>query len=115
LRSRILWQQYFQQIDVFLMPCTFTAAIHHDHKEDQNTRIIDTPDGLRPYMQLLPWMTTASLTGCPATIAPIGRTRAGLPVGIQIMGPFGEDATPIQFADLLGREIGGFKPPPGYV
>jgi amidase len=115
LRSRMLWQQYFQQIDVFLMPCTFTAAIHHDHKEDQNTRIIDTPDGLRPYMQLLPWMTTASLTGCPATIAPIGRTRAGLPVGIQIMGPFGEDATPIQFADLLGREIGGFKPPPGYV
>ena len=114
LRSRALWQQYFKQIDVFLVPCSFTVAIHHDHKEDHSTRSIDTPDGRRPYTQLLPWMVTASLTGCPATIAPVGRTGAGLPVGIQIMGPFWEDATPIQFADLLGREIGGFEPPPGY-
>jgi amidase len=37
LRSRALWQQYFKQIDVFLMPCSFTVAIHHDHKGDQST------------------------------------------------------------------------------
>jgi amidase len=37
-----------------------------------------------------------------------------LPVGIQIMGPYWEDATPITFAELLARETGGFMPPPGY-
>jgi hypothetical protein len=30
------------------------------------------------------------------------------------MGPFWEDATTIQFAELLSRETGGFRPPFGY-
>jgi amidase len=54
------------------------------------------------------------MTGCPATTAPIGQTPAGLPVGLQIMGPFWEDATSIEFAALLSHELGGFKAPPGY-
>jgi amidase len=109
-----LWQEYFEQIDVFLMPSSFTPAFHHMHDADFNSRMIDTPDGKKPYTQLMPWMVTATLTGCPATAAPIGQTFGGLPVGIQIMGPFWEDATPLEFAALLGQEIGGFKPPPGY-
>lgn len=114
LSFRALWQEYFKQIDVFLMPCSFTVAFHHNHEGDSNSRILDTPDGKRPYMQLMPWMVTATLTGCPATVAPIGLSSSALPVGIQIMGPFWEDATPIEFAALLGEEIGGFKAPPGY-
>ena len=35
-------------------------------------------------------------------------------VGIQIMGPYLEDRTPIAFAGLLEREFGGFVKPPGY-
>ena len=114
LAFRAIWQQYFEQVDVFLMPSSFTPAFHHMHDGDFNSRMIDTPDGKKPYMQLMPWMVTATLTGCPATVAPIGQTAAGLPVGIQIMGPFWEDATPIEFAAQLGQEIAGFKPPPGY-
>ncbi len=114
LASRALWQRAFEQIDVFLMPTAFTTAIHHDHKGDITTRSIDTAEGKRPYMQLMPWMATATLTGCPATVAPVGLTAAGLPVGIQILGPFWEDATPIEFAALLEHEIGGFKAPPGF-
>jgi amidase len=41
-------------------------------------------------------------------------TKAGLPVGIQIMGPYWEDATPIPFAGLLAEELVGFTAPPGY-
>lgn len=114
LAYRDQWQRYFEQVDVFLMPPAFTTAIHHDHAGTFQTRLIDTPEGKRPYMQLMPWMVTATLTGCPATVAPIGRASSGLPAGIQIMGPFWEDATPIQFAILLADEIGGFVPPPGY-
>jgi len=88
LAFRALWQEYFEEIDVFLMPCSFTVAFHHNHEEDLNSRTLDTPDGKRPYMQLMPWMVTATLTGCPATAAPIGQSLSGLPVGIQIMGPF---------------------------
>ncbi len=114
LAARALWQKYFEQVDVFLMPCSFTPAFHHDHVGDFTTRTLDTPDGKRPYMQLMPWMVTATLTGCPATVLPIGQTSAGLPVGVQIMGPFWEDAASIEFAILMSQEIGGFKAPPGY-
>jgi amidase len=65
-------------------------------------------------MDLLNWIAPATLTGCPAAIAPACRTPDGFPVGIQIMSPLWEDATSITFADLLAREVGGFTAPPGY-
>ena len=63
---------------------------------------------------MVDWIAPATLTGCPATVAPIGQTRAGLPMGIQIMGPYWEDATTITFAGLLAEQLGGFKAPAGY-
>jgi amidase len=65
-------------------------------------------------MDMMNWIASATLTGCPSTVAPVGRNDTGLPVGIQIMGPYWEDATPIVFADLLAHEVGGFVVPPGY-
>lgn len=114
LGFRARWQAWFEQVDVFLSPVAFAAAFPHDHSEPQEQRTIATSAGPRRYMDMLNWIAPATLTGCPATAAPIGRTPDGLPVGIQIMGPFWEDATTITFADLLSREIGGFVPPPGY-
>jgi amidase len=111
---RAQWQAWFEQVDVFLSPVAFTSAFPHDHSEPQEQRTIATSAGPRRYMDMLNWIAPATLTGCPATAAPVGRTPDGLPVGIQIMGPFWEDATTITFADLLTREIGGFSPPPGY-
>jgi amidase len=114
LGFRARWQTYFNDVDVFLSPVAFTPAFPHDHSEPQEQRTIATSAGPRHYFDLFDWIATASLTGCPATAAPIGRTPDNLPVGIQIMGPFWEDATTIKFSELLSQEIGGFKPPPGY-
>jgi len=49
---------------------------------------------------------------CPAS--PAGWTRAGLPVGVQAVGPHLEDRTTIDFARRLAVECGGFEAPPGY-
>src|SRR5262249_31250529 len=105
-----VWQRWFRHHDVFLLPVVFTSAIPHMKTGGP----IPTPDGERPYMDLLWWIAFATLTGCPATVAPIGRTRSGLPVGIQIVGPYLEDATPIGFAGALADVVGGFEPPPDY-
>jgi amidase len=48
------------------------------------------------------------------TVAPGGRTTTGLPAGMQIVGPFLEDRTTIDFARRLADVAGGFEPPPGY-
>lgn len=114
LAFRNLWQRYFNDVDVFLSPVALVPAFPHDHSEPRQNRILNTSSGPRSYMDLRKWISIASLTGCPATVAPVGMTQDGLPVGIQIMGPFWEDATPIRFAELLSMEMGGFRKHPGY-
>jgi len=34
-----------------------------------------------------------------------------LPIGVQIIGPYLEDRTTMNFAQLMEREFGGFVPP----
>ena len=114
LAYRAQWEQYFESVDVFLLPTTFTTAFPHD-RTPAAERLLPTPEGGRqPFWDLIRYVTPATLTGCPATTAPAGLSRSGLPVGIQIVGPFLEDATPIGFARLLAQEIGGFQRPKGY-
>jgi amidase len=54
------------------------------------------------------------VAGQPATAFPVGVSRGGLPIGLQAVGPYLEDLTPLRFAALLAREIGGFRKPAGY-
>jgi amidase len=112
LRNLAAWQRYFGEYDAFLLPVTFTAAFAHDHSPVLRQRVLQTSGGPRPYMDLSKWISFATLAGLPATTAPIGRTSAGLPVGLQIVGPYFEDATPIDIAGKLADVVGGFVPPP---
>jgi amidase len=111
LKARAIWQEYFQTHDAFLMPVTFVAAFPHDHNPGLESRKLMTSAGERRYTDLPMWTSIATLTGCPATIAPVGQTKEGLPVGIQIMGPFLEDATPIDIAQKMSAITGGFTAP----
>jgi amidase len=45
---------------------------------------------------------------------PIDLSDSGLPIGIQIVGPYLEDRTTIAFAEHIERTFGGFRAPPGY-
>jgi amidase len=114
LAARAAWERYFQTHDVFLIPTAFSAAFPHDHSQPQEARTLMTPDGKRTYWDLINWVSFATLAGIPATVAPVGRTTAGLPVGIQILGPWMEDGSPIQFAALMEPVTGGFQAPKGY-
>jgi amidase len=106
MSARAAWSRYFNEFDVFLCPVNFTAAFPHDTRPFEE-RMITTPEGPRPYDDQLFWITQASLPGLPAVAAPIGRTRGGLPVGAQIIGPLYEDDTAVTFAELLGEIVGG--------
>ncbi|MFW9815951.1 MAG: amidase [Candidatus Thorarchaeota archaeon] len=114
IAAREIWQDYFRTHDAFLLPTAFIPAFPHDHRQSFDDRILKTPEGPRQYWDLLFWISFATMTGLPATTAPIGLTKEGLPVGIQIIGPFLEDATPIDIAGKLADIIGGFQPPEGY-
>jgi len=105
------WFNLFQEVDVVLCPPMPTAAFPHDHAP-QRTRQLDVDGTKVPYNDQMVWAGIATLNGLPATIAPIGRTDSGLPIGVQIIGGYLEDRTTIAFAGLIEREFGGFVPPP---
>jgi len=109
-----MWERFFESVDVFLLPTTFTAAFPHDPTHPDHQRIPLSEGGGQPFWNLLSYISPATLTGCPATTVPAGLSRSGLPVGLQVVGPYLEDATPIAFGRLLAQEIGGFQPPTGY-
>jgi amidase len=109
LRAR--WQALFQEVDVVLCPPTPSPAFPHDHSP-QRTRELDIDGNKMPYNDQLAWAALATLIGLPATVAPIGRSETGLPIGVQIIGGYLEDRTTIAFAGMIEREFGGFTPPP---
>ena len=47
-------------------------------------------------------------------MVPIGRTRAGLPVGMQIVAPYLHDRRAVRAAQLVEAVLGGYRPPPGF-
>jgi amidase len=111
MAARAAWARYFDNIDVFLCPASFTPAFPHDRRPFE-ARTIATPEGDRPYAGQAFWVAHASLPGLPALSVPVGQTPGLLPVGIQVVGPLFEDDTAISFAGLLGEVTGGYQPPP---
>lgn len=109
------WEEFFKEFDVLLCPVVRIAAFPHDHT-DIFTRVTRfNNQDLNHWDVIGPWNSLSLVAYLPATVAPIGYTTGGLPVGIQIIGPYLEDHTPIQFAMHLEKEItGSFKLPTGF-
>jgi amidase len=105
--------EHFERFDVLLCPVSPVAAIAHDHSDPMSTRTIQVNGKTRPYFDIFSWIAVATSTLLPATVAPVGRTASGLPVGVQIVGPYLEDYTTIDFARRLADVVGGFQAPPG--
>lgn len=108
------WRLFFRNYDAVLCPAAMSVAIPVDESPDINARTIRVDGTVYPYFDLMKWSTHASLGGLPATVAPAGAYEGGLPVGVQIVGPAGEDMTTIAIAAMLERETGGFAPPPDF-
>lgn len=111
-RVRATFRAFFRDVDVLLMPVVPVPAIPHDSERPIPLRTITVDGAERPYESLFAWIAPATMAYLPATVAPVGRTPAGLPVGLQIVGPYLEDRTTIHFARELAEIVGGFVPPP---
>jgi amidase len=114
LRARRAWAALFEDYDIVLAPSFGVTAFPHDDAPDQEKRRLTIDGTLEPFVTQMAWPGLASFADLPATAFPIGLTVAGLPIGIQAIGPYLEDRTTIGFAELVGREMGSFPAPPGF-
>jgi amidase len=109
------WRTFFCEWDVVVFPAAPLPAFPHDHSLPIEARHLKVDGDEYPYYDAcFVWADPAGTCGLPATAIPIDHSPSGLPVGVQIVGPYLEDRTTIAFAELVEREFGGFLPPPGY-
>ena len=111
-RLRAQWRELFKTFDAVICPVMPTPAYPHDHSPDQEKRRITIDGKQHIYSDQLAWPGIATLPGLPSTAIPTGFAPDGLPVGVQIVGPWLEDRTTLKLAELIEREFGGFVPPP---
>jgi amidase len=67
----------------------------------------------RPFGDQIRWASLRGVCGLPAVVLPAGLARYGLPVGLQVIGPFLADRTVVDVAERIDQLVGGFVPPSG--
>ncbi len=113
-QMRWRWAEFFRDYDLLLCPAAASVAFPHDHAGERHERTIPVNGRQVPTTDQLFWAGYSGVAFLPSTVAPAGFSRAGLPIGVQIVGPQYDDRTCIELARLLEREFQGFVPPPGY-
>jgi len=112
------WARFFRSADIVLAPVMPVVAFPHDHSSSGPGHLAQygrthLVDGARvPYLNGLQWPGLATVANLPATAIPTGRFVHGLPVGVQAIGPYLEDRTPIRFAQRVHELLGGLRAPP---
>ena len=107
------WHAFFERHDVLLAPVMATSAFPHDHGP-VGARTVLVNGKPEPYFDQVFWAGLASAAYLPSTVIPTGADDAGLPIGVQIIGPEYGDLTTLGVAQLLEREGFAFAPPPGF-
>ncbi len=96
-KFRETYARNFAQCDVMLSPTTagpaprigeLSPSLDHDTLRDR-------------LLSLLPYTPTQNASGGPAISMPFGATRAGLPIGVQLAAPWGEERRLLELAYTL--------------
>jgi len=107
---RASYRAFFQHWDILLAPANIVNAFPHMERPvtlDLNGQEV-------PYAMQDIYPGLCNLSGHPGTAFPVARTRSGLPIGLQAIGPYLEDHTSICFAALIAQHVGAFQAPPSY-
>lgn len=96
-------QGFFEHHDVLACPVTGIAPLPVEIEYPPEINGIPSRD----YLDWLRFAFLATLCGLPALSLPIGHTQAGLPVGLQLIGPPRGEARLLQIAHHFEQALGG--------
>ncbi len=108
------WTDFFGSHDLLLCPVAPVVAFPHDHAGERATRMVLVDGRERSVNEHLFWAGYSGMFYLPSTVAPIGRSPEGLPIGVQIIGPPGADFACMRFARLLEQAYYRFSAPPDF-
>jgi amidase len=102
---------FFARYDAIVMPISMVPPFPHQQEPGFNERILDVDGTPVPYASILNWISVPTVLHAPALAVQAGQTAAGLPVGVQIVGPWNGEDRLFDFADAVEGGLGGFKKP----
>ena len=101
-RLRLKWSECFEEFDVVLCPATPSTAFAHAKDSGLGELSLQVNDTQIPAERSMIWTQMASLAYLPATVVPAGLAQ-GLPVGVQVIGPYLGDGRCLKVARELER------------
>jgi len=111
------WHDFFEPagggFDVLVAPIMATSAFPHDHRPFGERRVVVNGAEVSYFDQVF-WAGLASVAYLPATVIPTGPDDAGLPIGVQIIGPEYGDLVTLGVAQFLEDSGFAFTPAPAY-
>ncbi len=102
---------FFAKYDAILMPISMVTPFPHLHEPGFNERLLDVDNHQVPYGEILNWISLATALHAPALAVQAGQNAHGLPVGVQVVGPWNGEDRLFDFAAAIEDGLGGFRPP----
>ncbi|TLQ39376.1 amidase family protein [Streptomyces marianii] len=113
-KLRTTWENYFSEHDILITPATPTAAVLDQTSTPPPQRYITVDGQKRSYYDQTGWLNLTSPVGLPSLVLPAGKTADGLPLAIQIIGPYHSDRTVLEAARQLARRLPKPPRPPAF-
>jgi amidase len=111
--QRAAWARFFDDYDAVLAPVMPTTAFPHDTGRPMAERLLNVDGAEVPHFAAAAWCGAIGSALLPVVTLPAGLSQAGLPVGVQVIGPFLSDLRLLRIAEILeAASGGGFVPPP---
>jgi amidase len=104
-------EEFFESYDVFLCPVTVGPAFPHC-KPGTPIAVDDRHVSYR--IGGTGYTSPFNLTGNPSVVIPLTRSKEGLPIGVQLVGPRWGEMKLLAIAELFVEVTGPFQRPPGY-
>jgi Asp-tRNA(Asn)/Glu-tRNA(Gln) amidotransferase A subunit family amidase len=105
--ARALLLRWMERTPLFVAPVGAVAAFRHDEhgRVEFEGRTVST-------FRAFGYAHAANVFDLPAACVPVGRTREGLPIGVQVVGRPFEEQRVLAAARVVEEALGGWQPPP---
>jgi amidase len=95
---------FFRDYDVLVTPTVATPPSELGYL-NQNDPTLDPRGWLDKNFALIPFTTLFNVTGLPALSLPLAQSSSGLPIGVQFVARYGDEATLLRLAAQLEQAL----------
>ena len=99
-------EREFEKVDSIILPSVGCAAPYIHEESIEGGEVNDEVN-----KSLSAFTFFGNITGLPATQVPSGTNAYGMPLGIQVISPWGCEELSMEIASLIEGEVGWIKPP----